>query len=127
MLNVEKMDVVKEIIKGLGFDNVEDKKLIKKELFLKNREKVESKCKLFTDKNVYYPMFGLSKKKIGSNKAFMGFINSLFKGYGFCVKSYENKTQIKGKNISKYEFGVKINCELFNFVKREECSLVLNF
>lgn len=93
----KKIKVINELINMLGFTDVEDDKKILKNDFLKNRDKVEKKSKLFTDKNVM-TLFEFNKSKITSIKSFMGSMNSLFGDYGFKIKSIKQGDSKHRKN-----------------------------
>lgn len=120
----EKIEIVKELISGLGFDSVMDKKMIKGSVFWINRENIETTHRLFVDKNTYYPLFNLSKKKIVSNKAYLGLINGLFRRYGFVIKCIKKNVKINKKVKKEYSYHIHINKELSNFVYDEHVDAI---
>lgn len=99
---LEKTTMLKDIFNKLGFNdlenNINNKKLIDRETFGANVNKVLLECTLFNDVNKSQPFFGFSKPKISGVKSFMGFINSLLKEWGLKIKSNQKNIKIKVNN-----------------------------
>lgn len=108
---LEQIKRLKEVVQILGYNNINDGVKINKETFTKNMNQVVKESKLFTDPNISQPLFGFNKTKISSIKSFLGFINSIFKDYGFVIKSTIKKKYINKKyiNIFNYEINYMSN------------------
>lgn len=91
---LKQKEVIKKVIKLLGFDDVFDKRKIDRNLFLANIKILLKDSLLFKFKDINYPLLGLSKTsdyKIMNKepddamiKPFLGFINIIFKEWGVC-------------------------------------------
>jgi len=96
----ERIIIVKDIIKELGYNSYIEKKLIVSNTFDENKENIIKNNILFTNQKFSLPLFGMKKRKILSIKSFMGFINSILKEYGFEI-SVEQKAE---KHIGKTNY-----------------------
>ena len=98
---LEQIKIIKDLIIKLGFNSVMDTKDVPKAKFDENWNNLLIKSEFFNNKLKIEPLFGIKKNiKIGSTKAFLGFINSIFKdwGFGIILKSNSNsKKKIDGK------------------------------
>jgi hypothetical protein len=109
VFKMEQIEMIKEVITGLGFMLPADPKvLLDKDTFTNNYNNVLVNCKLFTDTNKSQPLFDFDKVKIGTVntlKAFMGFINSILKDWGMIIKTKRKSSSktvtIKDKKTSK--------------------------
>lgn len=97
----EQMKIIKKLIKLLGFDNINDKKLIPREIFNTNVDQAQQKSILFTKPSFCQQLFGFSKIEILSMKSFLGFINKIFRNWGFKI-SFSKKTVGKKGNENYY-------------------------
>jgi hypothetical protein len=93
----ERIKIVKDIIKELGYDSYTKKKLINVKTFDENKEKIIKNNILFTDQKFSLPLFNMQKRKISSIKSFMGFINSILKEYGFTISLHRKAEKHTGK------------------------------
>lgn len=106
---LERNKIIMDLIKGVGFENIMDKKLIERETFKENIKKVMENCVLFTDIANSGPLFGFNKSKISSVKSFLGFVNSLLKNWG--LKNFKiNKIQ---KKINFYQINFIDNIDKY--------------
>ena len=127
----EKMKYVKMLINELGFTDVNDKKILSKDEF-ENNIKSMMKCDFFNNIDVVKPLFQLNidkffvvKNKIvnknnsktglftktdnkykTTNKAILGFLNSLFGNWGFKIKLKQDKEH---EYIDKKRITISIN------------------
>ena len=116
----EQKKIINQVLTILGYNNVQDDKKIEKKIFDDNIAKVLKNCDLFSNQLKYEPLFRLRKcrinfeckekentknKKFCSTKAFLGFINVIFKNWGFQIKSKKYSVRINKKveKIVKYE------------------------
>ena len=92
-----KLKIIHKLINQLGFENIYDDKMIKKENFDNNLRTLILNNELFTDKKTTKILFGLSKSDIDttSNKAVLGYVNSILENY--CLKIEFKYTEGKKK------------------------------
>jgi hypothetical protein len=128
MKQKEKINMITEIIKLLGFKSIEDKTLIEKTDFLKSVENVKTKSKLFTQPNISQPLFEFEKSKLYkvlnkdklktknpedndenkiNLKSFLGFINSICSDYGFEIILKQKTKKVNEKYISINYYYIK--------------------
>jgi hypothetical protein len=107
----EQINMIKQVINKLGFkfDNMNNK--INKEDFLERINRCQEKCSLFIDTQKSQPLFGFNKKKLGSVKSFLGFINTLLKDWGLKIQSDHEQKSVRenGKVKSKRFYFYTIN------------------
>ena len=111
---LEQISIINEVITKLGFENVSDQKALEKEQFEEGIKKVLKECKLFTEPNNSLPLFGLNKIKTNDIKVkcFLGFINTIFKNWGFNLTATDKKyiqVKINNKWKTKSQFKYSIN------------------
>ena len=112
----EKIKMIKQVIKKLGFEEINDNKLISKDDFEKNIQHIVNNCDMFTDINKSKPLFGINiKRNFISVKSFMGFINSVFKNWGFKIGRWGRRVKIKKKTkeLSYYKLIYINNIDLY--------------
>jgi hypothetical protein len=82
----------------LGFDlnNIGNDLILDRNTFVENMNQSIKSCKIFKDTIDCEFLFGVKSKNIKSVKAFIGFINSIFKNWGIYVKF--NKKQIRNRD-----------------------------
>jgi len=116
--NIEKVNVVKNVICDLGYDISNINLMLKREDFEKNTKNIIKKNRLFIDENVCKlfdfhktEIKGINTKMEKNNKSFMGFINKLLKSYGIKIKSKNKKKRIKGEKdpITEYYYKLQYN------------------
>ena len=115
---INKNKIINEVLNGLGYENVTDNKLIKRDLFEENMKKVMSENELFTNTIKSHPLFGLSKKlpQIKTVKGFLGFINILFADYGFCIRNKQKSINVNKKIEKKMYYLIEYINNINNFV-----------
>jgi hypothetical protein len=96
-IDIIKGNLINEMLKKLGFIDVNDKNKICEDIFIKNKDNFIFDKNIFDNK--FNMLFMLSKKKINSMKSFLGAINSVFFQYGFKIKTYKSS---HGKYKKKY-------------------------
>jgi hypothetical protein len=116
---VETVSIIKDIVSKLGFDiNKINCVTINKNTFEKNIKHCKEQIKLFTEPNKYRPLFDLNKctkDTLNSTKAFLGFINNIFKEWGLFIHSSKTTKKINNKKVShtKYKLRYYKNMNLF--------------
>jgi len=109
---LNKVNVVKELIKSLGFTNIFDSKDIPYEIFSKNLKNVIENNYIFTDFTSCRILFDLDKKEKFNFKDTghsLQYINSILKHYNIEI----SRNLLKGKNINKnYIYSLKITEEI---------------
>jgi len=80
--DIDKADFINQMIKILGFSNINDTKKIKNDIFTKNIDKLISNKEMANNK-----LNLLSKINLRTVKSFLGSINSIFSQYGFKIKT----------------------------------------
>ena len=101
----ERCDMINEMIKLLGYNNIFDDKKIIREEFNANFNKVLLESKFFKDIAYSNLLFELpKKKKINSIKSFLGFINSILIDYGLNLKMKKKKIRFENKLINQYSY-----------------------
>ena len=101
--------MIKELINCMGFDLQKVGELIiNRETFVENMEKCIKECKIFINGKECEILFGCKLKQFKSVKAFIGYVNSLFKNWGLQVFSCEKTIRdIKTKKyISEYTYNL---------------------
>lgn len=97
----QKLKIINEVLQLLTFKNSKNEftnKVIEKEDWEKLVLKVKQKSTIFND-NSFCALFNIEKiatQKIATNKAFLGFLNTLLANYGVNIK-----TKAYGKNMLK--------------------------
>jgi len=109
----EKMEIIIDLIKSLGYDSLTKEKLIMKDDFEKNKENVKNN-KLFKNQDYSLPLFNMKKKKIVSNREFLGFINSILSNYG--LKINLKRINEKNKKNKKIYYFIKIIDNYINYI-----------
>lgn len=97
---LEQIKIIKELINKLGYKSVTDEKSIDKKTFEENWKKTMTECQLFTNPIKCKPLLCIKyKKKLETTKAYLGFINTILKDFGFMikVKQKNDKKKIEGK------------------------------
>jgi hypothetical protein len=98
----EQIDVVKDLIKHMGFDlnNIGDGLMLDKETFKKKLNICSNKSKIFVNKNRYKLLF---KKLVKHNifefetiKQFMGFVNCILTEFGLRICTHRKSIRIDG-------------------------------
>ena len=114
----EKNDVIRDIIRILGYDNVFSKIELDKKTFDKNYKKVLSQSKFFKNLNYYRLLFKKRKvENISSIKAFMGFVNPLLDEYGISIKLIRKTEKSEnGKFIKKSSYKLEFYKNIIEFV-----------
>jgi len=91
---LEQIKIIKELLNRIGFDSVLDTKNIPKKQFDENWNNLLKNYDIINNKSKFEPLFGVIKNnKMSSTKAFLGFINSIFKEWGFSIKLHQNITK----------------------------------
>jgi hypothetical protein len=93
----ERMEIVMDLIKKLGFNDLTEKTLLTREQFELNKENIKENV-LFKNQDYSLPLFNMKKKKIITNKAFLGFINTVLDNYGLAI-GQKRKTLEKNENM----------------------------
>jgi hypothetical protein len=85
----QRIEYVKDLVvtMGFNFDNINKDSTISKDIFDENRKKCIKNCKIFTNSMKTESLFDVKINNIQSNRAFMGFINTLLQHYGVYIKS----------------------------------------
>jgi len=109
----ERMDIVMDLIKKLGFNDLTEKTLLTREQFELNKEEVKENV-LFKNQDYSLPLFNMKKKKIITNKAFLGFINTILDNYGLAI-SQKRKTLEKNENMIVF-YCLKIDKNYSNYI-----------
>jgi len=117
---LNKINVVKELIKGLGFSNIFDSKNIPYEIFSKNIKNVIENNYIFTDFTSSRILFNLDKKEKFNFKDTghsIQYINSILRQYNIEI----SRNLLKGKNINKnyvytLNFTNEIQIVLYNYI-----------
>jgi hypothetical protein len=84
----QRIEYIRDLVKimGFGFDNIGKNSMISKIDFETNKIKSLEICKIFTNPVKSETLFDFKINKLHSNKAFIGFINTLLQHYGLCIK-----------------------------------------
>ncbi|ARF09927.1 superfamily II helicase [Indivirus ILV1] len=97
---MEQVEMIKEIIKTLGYANVGEK--IERTAFDTNKNKVITESKFFIDSIKSQMLFGYDKLTINkvvngtkTIKQFLGFINSVFNDWGLNIRACSKSSHIK--------------------------------
>lgn len=96
--------IVNQLLQLLKFkdkDNEFTKITLELDEFNKLKTKVMKKSELFTDPSAL-TLFNMAKGKIITNKAFLGFCNSILKNYGIKINSHSY-----GKGMKKVQYKIK--------------------
>ena len=111
---VEKNNMISELIKILGYENIFDKKKIIKEQFIINTKKVLNESKFFKEPKYSLPLFGMTKiPNISSNKSFLGFLNSLLVNWSLTIRLFRKSTNNDKIKLSYYELIISENIDEF--------------
>lgn len=105
----EKINIITDLINGLGFNDLNDNKLIKKDDFEKNKNENIKKNILFTNQEYSLPLFNMKKRKILTNKAFLGFINTIFSNYGIKIAIKRKAYTLNNNKDKNVFFSLQIN------------------
>ncbi len=104
---LEQINMIDEVLKKLGFDKPGDGRKLEKNVFQENIKCVLTECQLFVNINKSQPMFGYDKSKIGkldTVRSVMGFLNSLFKEWGICIRCCKKNIKINKKYIKHLSY-----------------------
>jgi hypothetical protein len=104
----ERMEIVMDLIKKLGFNDLNEKTLLTREQFELNKEEVKENV-LFKNQDYSLPLFNMKKKKIITNKAFLGFINTILDNYGLVI-GIKRVSLKENENKSNFYYLKIINC-----------------
>ena len=103
-LDLEKFDettkitIILDLIKKLGFGDLDDEKKLTRDELEKGRDNMNKNSIFFKENEYCIKLFGMKKyKKFETNKAFLGFVNGLLKNCGLKITKI-NKTDTKNKN-----------------------------
>lgn len=116
---LEQIQMIDEIICGLGYEKIGDGKKLDKEVFQENIKKVMTECVLFTNPVKSQPLFAYDKNKVGAVntiKQFMGFVNSLFSDWGICLRICKNNKRINNKHITLYLYTLDYIDNIDNYI-----------
>jgi hypothetical protein len=93
--NIKKIEMINELINNIGFDNIYDTKYIEKQTIEEKRNEIMEKTSIFKDEMIKKVLFNESKHihEITTNKAFLGYINSLLSEY--CLKINSSLFRLK--------------------------------
>jgi hypothetical protein len=99
-IHKERTDIIKELIETIGFDleDIGNNLILDRETFVENMEKSVKNCKIFKDVIDCEFLFGVKSKQVKTVKAFIGFVNSIFKNWGLninFIKTAMRDTQTK--------------------------------
>jgi len=84
---IDRSKTVKQLIQEIGFKHIFDKKEIDQKTFLKTVDNIIKTNKMFTNMSNTRIRFGLDKDThCKTNKAFLGFVNTLIKRYSLKIK-----------------------------------------
>jgi hypothetical protein len=104
----ERIEYVKDLIETLGFDlnNVGKDSMISRDEFDINKINCFEICKIFTDIEHAEPLFGVKICNLQTNKAFMGFVNTILQHYGLCIKLTQSSIWDKNakKKVNRYNY-----------------------
>ena len=105
--------MINELINNIGFDNIYDTKYIEKNTIEQKRNEIMENTSIFKDEMIKKVLFNESKdiNKITTNKAFLGYVNTLLNEY--CLKitssnmrlnnlSNDMKIKMTEKEIEEY-------------------------
>ena len=104
---LEQIKMIKEIIDIFNFIEPGSDIKINKETFEKNMQKCLTTADLFINPNKSQPLFDFNKTKVGkieTVKQFLGFVNSIFKDWGFVIKLIKKTIKIKNKYSKIYTY-----------------------
>ena len=98
--NNKKAKYIMDLIETLGFklNNIGKNSIQSKKVFDENREKCYKSSKIYT-KEKSKRLFDVKISKFETNKAFLGFTNTLLQQYGLCIKSI--KKSVRDKKTQK--------------------------
>jgi len=120
---VDRSKQVKNLLQDIGFKHVFDKTVIDKETFTKTAAKIIKTNEMFTNISNSQIRFNLDKDKgLKSNKAFLGFINTILERYSLKIQ-YFKKTVNQVANIPFYRLD-QLNCinELLEYKILKGCK-----
>jgi hypothetical protein len=116
--HMKKIELINELLNNIGFDNIYDTKYIEKNTIEEKRNEIMKNTSIFKDETMRKVLFNESKynNDISTNKAFLGYINSLLSEY--CLKinsslfrlkklSSDEKKNMTEKEIKEYEIKQK--------------------
>lgn len=108
---VHKEEVIRELIKVLGFNLKKINRIIKKEKFYENGKKLLTDSKFSENYDKIRALFGKSKAKLDTNLTggnLIKMINSYLNEFGLKVKCKSVVKKIKGKCYKKSQYKIKI-------------------
>ena len=110
----QRLDIITELIVKMGFslDNIGSDSKLEKDNFVKNMKDCLKSCKLFIDRKLVEPLFGMKSKNLVSVRSFMGFVNSLLKHWGLCIVSLQKSKWLKSKKVNLYEYSLEYYCNI---------------
>lgn len=119
----EQIKIIKKILCQLGYKSVEDTQKIEKKDF-KEEILILIKNKIITDVNKFQNLFGISTKipEEFTIKAFLGWVNSAFKEYGFeimsCRKTIKVKIDGKWKTTGMSSYKIHFIDDINKYVRK---------
>jgi hypothetical protein len=116
----QRIEYVKDLVETMGFsfDNIGKESMISRDVFDVNREKCMKECKIFTDRVKSESLFDLKINKMQTNRAFMGFVNTLLQHYGVCIKSCKKNSRDPEtkKVIKKFSYYIDYCNDINNYL-----------
>jgi hypothetical protein len=97
----KRVGMIKELIDSMGFDlnNIGNDLILDRDTFVKNMNQSIKKCNIFNNSEDCELLFGIKSKEITSVKAFIGFVNTIFKNWGIIINFKEES--IWNKELKK--------------------------
>ena len=122
-----RVDIVRKIIKLMGWESVNDKKVLNQDEFEDGIIQLVGKSKAFTDPKMTKMLFGMSKCKIETTdkKKALRYINELFKHFSVKIDvSYSGRREAKNQKYSLVELN-SISEIIYNLIQREKRGYAL--
>ena len=122
-----RVDIVRKLIKLMGWESVNDKKVLNQDEFEDGIIQLVGKSKAFTDPKMTKMLFGMSKCKIETTdkKKALRYINELFKHFSIKIDvSYSGRREAKNQKYSLVELN-SISEIIYNLIQREKRGYTL--
>lgn len=101
MIYKQKVQLVTDLINGLGFGHVLDNNMIDKDVFIENLNNQLTKNPIFSDNNETQLLFEYRNKNLKTFRGTMGYINTVLEGFGLTIKAEQARVN-GGKNKSNF-------------------------
>src|SRR5690606_37032949 len=109
IVEIDELRVIKDLLKCIGFNGINDKKRIDLADFENNCKKVMKESIFFKNSTAYFPAFRIRKKLDAHNTihTFLGTFETVFSNFGFRIARYNGHVRVNKKVVSKPAYYIK--------------------